>query len=107
MTAELPVVHLKIRHRATGLTTPAVATQDLLAQTLVRQGIQPQPSGLWENRCHDAFSHMFSRKACFCFSSAVRELYAPGCTIEVLAVLGEDIKSGLRQAPFAAGPETV
>ena len=31
----------------------------------------------------------------------------PGCTIEVLAVLGEDVKSGLRQAPFAAGPETV
>src|SRR6266849_3695653 len=33
MAAELPVVHLKIRHRATGLTPPAVATQDLLAQT--------------------------------------------------------------------------
>jgi hypothetical protein len=31
----------------------------------------------------------------------------PGCTIAVLAVLGEDVKSGLRQAPFAAGPETV
>jgi hypothetical protein len=28
-------------------------------------------------------------------------------TIEVLPVLGEDVKSGLRQAPFAAGPETV
>ena len=33
MAAELPVVHLKIRHRATGLTPPAVATHDLLAQT--------------------------------------------------------------------------
>ena len=33
MAAELPVVHLKIRRRATGLTPPAVATQDLLAQT--------------------------------------------------------------------------
>jgi hypothetical protein len=31
----------------------------------------------------------------------------PDCTIEVLPVLGEDVKSGLRQAPFAAGPETV
>ncbi len=41
MTAEFPVVHLKIRHRATRLTPPAVATQDLLAQTFVRQGIQP------------------------------------------------------------------
>jgi hypothetical protein len=36
MTAEFPVVHLKIRHRATGLTPPVVATQDLLAQTFVR-----------------------------------------------------------------------
>ena len=41
MAAELPVVYLKIRHRATGLTPPAVATQDLLAQVVVRQGIQP------------------------------------------------------------------
>jgi hypothetical protein len=38
MAAEFPVVHLKIRHRATGLTPPAVATQNLLAQTFVRQG---------------------------------------------------------------------
>jgi hypothetical protein len=42
MAAELPVVHVKIRHRATGLTPPSIATQDLLAQTFVRQGIQPQ-----------------------------------------------------------------
>ncbi len=40
MTAELDVVHLKIRHHTTRLTTPAIATQDLLAQTLIRQGIQ-------------------------------------------------------------------
>jgi peptidoglycan/LPS O-acetylase OafA/YrhL len=32
MAAELSVVHIKIRHRAAGLTPPAVATQDLLAQ---------------------------------------------------------------------------
>ena len=31
----------------------------------------------------------------------------PGCTIEVLAVLGEDVKSGLRQAPVnSAGYRT-
>jgi hypothetical protein len=35
MAAELPVVHLKVRHRAAGLTPPAIATQDLLAQTVV------------------------------------------------------------------------
>src|ERR1019366_3145166 len=45
MAAELPVVHLKIRHRAARLTPPAVATQDLLAQTFVRQGIEPQAGG--------------------------------------------------------------
>jgi len=31
MAAEFSMVHLKIRHRATGLAPPAVATQDLLA----------------------------------------------------------------------------
>jgi hypothetical protein len=31
MAAELPVVYLKIRHRATGLTPPTVTIQDLLA----------------------------------------------------------------------------
>lgn len=66
MTAELPVVHLKIRHRATRLTPPAVATQDLLAQTFVRQGIQPRESGFAANRSQDAFSRRFSRKACCC-----------------------------------------
>jgi predicted nucleic acid-binding protein len=35
MAPELPVVHLKIRHRATGLTPPDVATQDLLEQAFV------------------------------------------------------------------------
>ena len=61
MGAELPVVDLKIRHRATGLTPPAVATQDLPAQTFVRQGIQPQVSGFWTNHFQDAFSRRFSR----------------------------------------------
>lgn len=56
MGAELPVVDLKIRHRATRLTPPAVATQDLPAQTFVRQGIHPQVSGFWTNHFQDAFS---------------------------------------------------
>ena len=66
MGTELPVVDLKIRHRATGLTPPAVATQDLLAQTFVRQGIQPQVRGFWTNHFQDAFSRRFSRKTCCC-----------------------------------------
>src|SRR5260370_30097497 len=49
MAPELPVVHLKIGHRATGLTSPAVATQNLLAQTLVRQGVQPRGSSFGTN----------------------------------------------------------
>ena len=66
MAAELPVVHLEIRHRAAGLTPPAVATQDLLTKIFVRHGIQPQAGGFRANHCHDAFSRRFSRKACWC-----------------------------------------
>ena len=35
VAAEFPMVHLEVRHRATGLTPPAVAAQYLLAQTFV------------------------------------------------------------------------
>jgi len=35
VAAKLFVVHLKIRHRATGLTPPTVAIQGLLAQLLI------------------------------------------------------------------------
>jgi hypothetical protein len=49
MAAEFSVVHLKIRNRATQLTPPAVAAQDLLAQTFIRQRVQPRglPDGLY------------------------------------------------------------
>ena len=66
MAAELPVVHLKIRHRATGLTPPAVATHDLLVQAFIRQRIQPHAGGFWSNHSQDALSRRFSRKACCC-----------------------------------------
>jgi hypothetical protein len=66
MAAELTVVHLKIRHRVAGLTSPCVATQDLSAQTIVRQGIQPRGSGFWANHSQDAFSRRFSGKTCCC-----------------------------------------
>ena len=59
MAAELPVVHLKIGHRATGLTPPTVATQDLLAQTLVRHGIQPQGSGFGESFSERLLTQVF------------------------------------------------
>jgi hypothetical protein len=66
VAAKVFVVHLKIRHCATGLTPPGVATQDLLAQTFVRQGIQPRGSGFGANHSQDTFSRRFSRKACRC-----------------------------------------
>ena len=66
MAAELSVVHLEIQHRATGLTAPPVATQDLLAQAFVRQGVEPRGSGFGANHSQDAFSRRFSRKACCC-----------------------------------------
>src|SRR5712664_2798128 len=47
VTPKLFVMDFKVRHRATGWTPPAVATQDLLTQTFVRQGIQPRGSGFW------------------------------------------------------------
>src|ERR1017187_2960323 len=84
MAAELPVVHLKIRHHATVLTPPAIATQDLLAQTFVRQRVQPRASGFGANHSQDAFSRRFS---------SFVEL---GCTIEALSVL---FSTSQRQSP--------
>jgi hypothetical protein len=52
MTAELPVVHLKIRHRPTELAPPSVASEDLLAQTFVQEWILAKSRAL--NHSHDA-----------------------------------------------------
>jgi hypothetical protein len=49
MATELFVVHLKIRHRPTGLTSPSIATQDLLAQIFIRQGIKVRGSDFGAN----------------------------------------------------------
>jgi hypothetical protein len=63
--SQIPVIEqaLEVRHRAARLTPPAVATQYLLTQTFVRQGIQPQGSGFRANRSQDTFSRRFSRSA--------------------------------------------
>src|SRR6478672_7759533 len=66
MAAELPVVHLKIRHRATGLTPPAVSEQHLIAHLFVRVVIQPHSSLFGWNWVHEAFSVNSCRKACRC-----------------------------------------
>ena len=36
MTSEFPVMNFKIQHRTTGLASPAIAPQDLLAQKVFR-----------------------------------------------------------------------
>jgi hypothetical protein len=60
LAAKLLMVDFQSRHRAAGLTPPAVAPQDLLAQTFVRQGVEPRESGLGANRFQDNFSLTFS-----------------------------------------------
>src|ERR1700693_6011829 len=46
MAAELYVVHLEIRHRATELTPPDITTQNLPSHILVRHVIKPGLSQL-------------------------------------------------------------
>jgi hypothetical protein len=55
MTAQLSVMHLEIRHCATGLTPPAIPTEDLLTQKFVRPNIQPQARGFGADHFQDAF----------------------------------------------------
>jgi hypothetical protein len=46
MAAKFLVVDFQVRHGAARLTSPAIATQDLLAKIVVRHRIQPQSHGL-------------------------------------------------------------
>ncbi len=55
LAAKLLMVRFQVRHGATRLTPPAVATQDLLAQTFVRQGVEPRGSGFGANHSDDTF----------------------------------------------------
>ena len=104
MAAEFRVMHLKIRHRATGLTPPAVSTQDLLAQTFVRHRIQHQAGGFWANHSQDAFSRRFSRKACCCSpgphynSDLWREVLLTSVRLELYSLIsrnGEFMNDGI------------
>jgi hypothetical protein len=62
MAAEFLVVHLKIRHRPAGLTAPAIATQDLLAQILIQQGVEPQGNGSWANQTGSVARGRYDRR---------------------------------------------
>jgi len=41
VAAELPVMNFQIRHRTTRLTAPAIALQDLLPKSFIRDRIKP------------------------------------------------------------------
>ena len=60
------VMNLKIRHRTARLTSPAVATQDLLPKSVVCNRIQPQAPRPRSDRAHEAFSLKPSRNSCRC-----------------------------------------
>ena len=72
MTTELLVVNLKIRHRATTLTTPTVSAEYLLAHVFVQLGREQNARILWANPVHDAFSSAWATNARCC--SAGRNL---------------------------------
>lgn len=50
------MVHLKVAHRATRLTSPAVATEHLVAESVVLVRLEPQGRTFRLNPTHDAFS---------------------------------------------------
>jgi hypothetical protein len=56
LAAEFFVMDFKIGHGATRLASPAVATQYLVAQTVVPGGIEPKACMFRSDLAHDAFS---------------------------------------------------
>src|ERR1017187_9647418 len=66
LATKLFVMDFQVRHRAARLTSPAIATQHLLPQTLVRNRIQPQAREFWASPAHDACSLRVPRNVCLC-----------------------------------------
>ncbi|SPF44427.1 hypothetical protein SBA1_530063 [Candidatus Sulfotelmatobacter kueseliae] len=65
VAAKLFVMDLQVRNRAARLTAPAVTTQNLLAQIVVRDGVEQEKRGFRVDRIHAAASLSCLRKACF------------------------------------------
>ncbi len=59
VTPKLFVMDFKVRHGAAELTPPAVAMQNLLAQTFVRQGVQSGGSGFVVNHSVRLLTQIF------------------------------------------------
>jgi len=66
LTAELSMVYLQIRHRPAELASPAVATQDLLPEQVVRSGVQSDRFLIMAGATHAACPSISARKFCFC-----------------------------------------
>ena len=64
LAPQLLVVDLQILPGTTELASPAIASQYLFSQLVVRFGIKPQARPLGSNSIHDAFSVTSCRKAC-------------------------------------------
>ena len=75
LAAEFFVMDFKIGHCATRLASPAVATQHLVAQTVVLVGIEPQAYMFRSDSSHDAFSVTWCTN--FCLSSPGEKLEEP------------------------------
>src|ERR1700723_1298463 len=65
---KLLVVNLEVGHRATRLTPPTIAPQNVLSQTLVGNRIDPQAREFSANRCHEANPLRLSTDARLCSS---------------------------------------
>ena len=66
LAAKLLVMDLQVLPRTTDLALPAIATQYLFSELVVRFGIEPQARSLGSNPVHEAFSVTSCRKACRC-----------------------------------------
>ncbi len=64
MAAELPVVHLKIRHRATGLTPPTRRDAEPAGADFRTTRDPAAREQLWGESFQDALPRRFSRKNC-------------------------------------------
>ena len=62
--AEVFVVDLEIRQCAAGLASPAVPTQNLMTQPVIRLCCEPQACAFRSDPGHDAFSVTWCRNVC-------------------------------------------
>jgi hypothetical protein len=67
---ELLMMNFQVRHRAAGLTSPAIASKHLLVQFLLAFGLEAQPWLFHSNAGHEALRQDSLRNVCFCVSGS-------------------------------------